>query len=65
MDHAREYSRKVVSAEEAVGAVKSGDWVQYGHHANSPVYLDGFLAKRKDELGTSRYARWSSRAWRR
>ena len=43
MDHASEYSRKLVSAEEAVGVVKSGDWVQYGHHANSPAYLDGFL----------------------
>jgi len=50
MDHASEYSRKVVSPEEAVRAVKSGDWVQYGHHANAPVYLDGFLARRKDEL---------------
>ena len=50
MDHASEYSRKLVSAEEAVRVVKSGDWVQYGHHANSPAYLDGFLAKRKDEL---------------
>ena len=50
MDHASEYSRKLVSPQEAVRVVKSGDWVQYGHHANSPVYLDGFLAKRKDEL---------------
>lgn len=50
VDHASEYSRKLVSAEEAVGVVKSGDWMQYGHHANSPAYLDGFLAKRKDEL---------------
>ena len=65
MDHASEYSRKLVSPQEAVRVVKSGDWVQYGHHANSPVCLDGFLAERKDELGASRYARWSSRAWRR
>ena len=50
IDHASEYSRKLVSPQEAVSVVKSGDWVQYGHHANSPVYLDGFLAKRKDEL---------------
>ena len=50
MDHASEYSRKLVSAGEAVRVVKSGDWVQYRHHANSPAYLDGFLAKRKDEL---------------
>ena len=50
MDHASEYRRKLVSAEEAVRVVKSGDWVQYGHHANAPVYLDGFLAKRKGEL---------------
>jgi len=50
MDNASEYGRKLVSAAEAAGAVKSGDWVQYGHHANAPVYLDGFLARRKDEL---------------
>jgi len=50
MDHASEYGRKLASAAEAARVVKSGDWVQYGHHANAPVYLDGFLAKRKDEL---------------
>jgi len=50
MDHASEYSRKLVSAAEAVRVVRSGDWVQYGHHANAPVYLDGFLAGRRDEL---------------
>jgi butyryl-CoA:acetate CoA-transferase len=50
MDHAGEYRSKLVSAAEAVKVVKSGDWVQYGHHANSPTYLDGFLAQRKQEL---------------
>jgi butyryl-CoA:acetate CoA-transferase len=45
-----EYKSKLVSAEDAVRVVKSGDWVQYGHHASSPTYLDGFLAKRKDDL---------------
>ena len=39
MGHASEYSRKLVSAGEAVRVVKSGDWVQYGHHANSPAYI--------------------------
>jgi len=51
MDHASEYSSKLVPAAEAVRVVRPGDWVQYGHHANAPVYLDGFLARRKDELG--------------
>ncbi|WP_258359893.1 acetyl-CoA hydrolase/transferase family protein [Moorella sulfitireducens] len=50
MDYMSEYKSKLVSAEEAVKVVKSGDWVHYGHHAMAPTYLDGFLAKRRDEL---------------
>jgi butyryl-CoA:acetate CoA-transferase len=45
-----EYKKKLVSAEQAVGAVKSGDWVDYGHFTCAPTYLDSFLAKRADEL---------------
>ncbi|NPV93190.1 MAG: butyryl-CoA:acetate CoA-transferase [Firmicutes bacterium] len=50
MDYASLYKSKLVSAEEAVKVVKSGDWVHYGHFAMAPIYLDGFLAQRKDEL---------------
>jgi len=45
-----EYQNKVVSPEEAVNVVKSGDKVHYGHFAMSPTFLDPYLAKRKDEL---------------
>jgi butyryl-CoA:acetate CoA-transferase len=45
-----EYKKKLVSAEQAVGAVKSGDWVDYGHFTCAPTYLDPVLAKRADEL---------------
>jgi butyryl-CoA:acetate CoA-transferase len=45
-----EYKKKLVSAEQAVGAVKSGDWVDYGHFTCAPTYLDAYLAKRLDEL---------------
>ncbi|MDR0357509.1 MAG: butyryl-CoA:acetate CoA-transferase, partial [Clostridiales Family XIII bacterium] len=60
MDYLQEYKRKLVSPEEAVKAVKSGDWVEYGAFAGQVVELDKALAKRKDELfdvkirGTSR-----------
>jgi acyl-CoA hydrolase len=50
MDFAQEYKRKLVSPEEAVKVVKSGDVVEYGHFAVNPTFLDGYLAKRKDEL---------------
>ena len=45
-----EYRQKLVSAEEAVTLVGSGDWVAYGHFAIAPRFLDEALAKRKDEL---------------
>ena len=45
-----EYKEKLVSPEEAVNVVKSGDKVHYGHFAMSPTFLDPYLAKRKDEL---------------
>ena len=45
-----EYKQKLVSAEEAVKVVDSGDWVAYGHFAMAPRRLDEALAKRKDEL---------------
>ncbi|WP_027364248.1 acetyl-CoA hydrolase/transferase family protein [Desulfotruncus alcoholivorax] len=50
MGYTDEYNRKLVSADEAVKVVKSGDWVAYSHFAMTPVVLDEALAKRKDEL---------------
>lgn len=50
MNYVEEYKRKLVSAEEAVRCVKSGDYVQYGEFAMNSAWLDAALAKRKDEL---------------
>lgn len=50
MGYIDEYNKKLVSADEAVKVVKSGDWVAYSHFAMTPVVLDEALAKRKDEL---------------
>lgn len=46
----QQYRNKLVTAEEAVKAVKSGDNVQYGEFVMNPCILDAALAKRKDEL---------------
>jgi len=45
-----EYKKKAGKSGKAVGVVKSGDKVHYGHFAMSPTFLDPYLAKRKDEL---------------
>lgn len=45
-----QYEQKVVSAEEAVGFVKSGDMVSYGEFALFASTLDAALAKRANEL---------------
>jgi len=50
MDYTEEYKRKLVTPEEAVKVVKSGDWVEYGSFSGSAVVLDKALAARKDEL---------------
>lgn len=44
------YKRKLVSADEAVKVVKSGDWIEYGFGLTSANELDLALSKRKDEL---------------
>jgi butyryl-CoA:acetate CoA-transferase len=44
------YQRKLVTAEEAVRAVKSGDWVDYGICVGHPVATDTALAARAGEL---------------
>lgn len=46
----QEYAKKLVSAEEAVKVVKSGDWIDYGWCSATPVALDAALAKRVPEL---------------
>ena len=50
MDYQALYKEKLTTAEEAVKAVKSGDWVDYSWCTNHPVALDRALAGRKDEL---------------
>ncbi|HBQ85980.1 MAG TPA: butyryl-CoA:acetate CoA-transferase [Syntrophomonas sp.] len=50
MDYKEEYQRKLVTADEAVKVVKSGDTVNYGEFMMASAFLDEALAKRKDEL---------------
>ena len=50
MDFAKEYEHKLVSADEAVREVRSGDWVDFGWCVTTPDALDKALAKRTDEL---------------
>ena len=40
MDFQKEYQQKLVSADEAVKIIKSGDWVDYGWTTGTPVALD-------------------------
>jgi len=50
MSLADQYRQKLVSADEAVKVIKSGDWVDYGEFAGQVRELDKALARRKDEL---------------
>ena len=50
MDYSKEYTQKLVTADEAVKVIKSGDWVDYGWCTGTPDALDKALAKRTDEL---------------
>lgn len=50
MSFVEEYNQKLVSADDAVKVVKSGDWVDYGWCNGTPDALDKALAKRTDEL---------------
>ena len=50
MDFQKEYQQKLVSADEAVKIIKSGDWVDYGWCTGTPDALDKALTKRTDEL---------------
>ncbi|MDO4539571.1 MAG: acetyl-CoA hydrolase/transferase C-terminal domain-containing protein [Syntrophomonadaceae bacterium] len=44
------YQQKLRTADEAVKAVQSGDWLDYSFGLTNPNELDAALAKRKDEL---------------
>ena len=44
------YKQKLMTPEEAVKVVKSGDWVDYGMGTTQPILLDQALAARRDEL---------------
>lgn len=50
MSFIQEYQAKLTSAEKAVSAIKSGDWVDYGAFCAAPEFLDAALALRVDEL---------------
>lgn len=50
MNYAEEYQQKLVTADEAVKIIKSGDWVDYGWCTGTPDALDKALARRTDEL---------------
>ena len=45
-----EYRRKLKTPDEAVKAVKNGDWIDYSSHVCFPALLDKALSKRRDEL---------------
>ena len=45
-----EYESKLRTPDEAVMAVKDGDWIDYTVSQGQPVLLDAALAKRKGEL---------------
>jgi len=46
----KEYQAKLVTAEQAVGIVKSGDWIDYNFGLAQPIKLDAALSARKEEL---------------
>jgi len=50
MDWKEYYRQRVVSAEEAVSHIKSGDWIFPSHAASEPEFLFDALLKRNGEL---------------
>lgn len=50
MGFSQEYQSKLMTADEAVKVVQSGDWVDYGWCTGTPDVLDQALARRTDEL---------------
>ena len=53
MSYQEVYKQKLTTADEAVKAVKSGDWVDYGWSVCSADALDKALARRMGELTAS------------
>jgi acyl-CoA hydrolase len=50
MNYQSEYKRKLISAEEAAGLVKSGMWIDYGAICGFPSLIDEKLGERAAEL---------------
>ena len=50
MDFKKMYEEKLITAEQAAGMVKDGDWIDYGWCVLTAVDFDKALAKRVDEL---------------
>ncbi len=50
MDYKSLYKEKLTTAEAAAAIVQSGDWIDYGWTACTPVAIDTALAKRMPEL---------------
>lgn len=50
MDYGRDYAKKLVSSDEAVRSIESGDVVDYGFFNGKPVVCDQALARRAKEL---------------
>jgi butyryl-CoA:acetate CoA-transferase len=50
MDFEHQYKKKLVTADEAVKVIKSGDWVEHAFGICGANELDAALARRKDEL---------------
>jgi len=50
VNYMEEYKRKLVSGDEAVKVIKSGDIVNYGEFVMNSTYLDECLARRVEEL---------------
>jgi butyryl-CoA:acetate CoA-transferase len=50
LDLMRKYQAKLTTANQAVKAVKDGDWVDYSFALGQPVLLDSALAARMGEL---------------
>ena len=50
MNYKDEYKKKLMSADEAMSVISSGDVVDYGHFNSKPIVCDIALAKRAAEL---------------
>ena len=59
-----EYRAKLRSPEEAVKAVKSGEWVDYPTNICFPTLLDEALAARRDELENVKFRELNRKAFR-